>query len=61
MFFAENDHYWLWALSWKFGGKIKLDMTKFVLFMVMGIDWVASLLGKMVQNSCHILQSFRVG
>ena len=41
--------------------KIKFDQMKFVLFMVMGIDWVASLLGEMVQNSCHILQSFRVG
>ena len=48
MFFAENDHCWLWALPWKFGGKIKFDRTKFVLFMVMGIDWVASLLGEMV-------------
>ena len=23
VFFAENGHYWLWALPWKFGGKIK--------------------------------------
>ena len=48
MFFVENDHYGLWALPWKFGGKIKFDRTKFILFMVMGIDWVTSLLGEMV-------------
>ena len=23
VFFTENGHYWLWALPWKFGGKIK--------------------------------------
>ena len=58
MFFAENGHYWLWALPWKFGSKIKFDRMKFILFMVMGIDWVASLLGEMVQNSCHIFTKF---
>ena len=59
-FLWNNGHYWLWALPWKFGGKIKFDRTKFILFMVMGIDWVASMLGEMVQNSC-ILQVFKVG
>ena len=58
MFFAENGHYWLWVLPWKFGSKIKFDRMKFILFMVMGIDWVASLLGEMVQNSCHIFTKF---
>ena len=48
IFRGKNDHYWLWALPWKFGGKIKFDRMKFVLFMVMGIDWVASMLGEMV-------------
>ena len=62
-FCGKNDHHWLWALPWKFGGKIKLNRTKFILFMVMGtyalsIDWVASWLGKMAQNSCHTLQIF---
>ena len=41
--------YWLWALPWKFGSKIKFDRAKFVLFMVMSIDWVASMLGEMVR------------
>ena len=46
-FRGKNDHYWLWALPWKFGGKIKLNRTKFVLFLILGtytlsIDWVAS-------------------
>ena len=46
-FRGNNDHYWLWALPWKFGGKIKLNRMKFVLFMIMGtytlsMDWVAS-------------------
>ena len=61
VFSWKNDHYWLWALPWKFGGKIKFDRMKFILFVVMGIDWVASMLGEMVRNLCHILQSFRVG
>ena len=65
-FHGKNDHYWLWALPWKFGGKIKLNRMKFVLFVIMGtytlsMDWVASQLGKMARNSCHTLQSFRVG
>ena len=60
VFLQKNGHHWLWALPWKFGGKIRFDRTKFILFMVMGIDWVASLLSEMVQNSCHMLQSFRV-
>ena len=42
MFFMENGHYWLWALPWKFGGKIKFDRMKFILFMVKVTDWVAS-------------------
>ena len=40
--------------------KIKFERMKFILFVVMGIDWVASMLGEMVQNSCHIT-SFKVG
>ena len=64
VFLWKNDHYWLWALPWKFGSKIKLNRMKFILFMVMGtytlgIDWVASLVRKkMAQCSCHTLQSF---
>ena len=42
MFFAENGHYWLWALPWKFGGKIKFDRMKFLLFVVKVTDWVVS-------------------
>ena len=42
MFFTENGHYWLWALPWKFGIKIKFDRTKFVLFVVKVTDWVVS-------------------
>ena len=42
MFFVENGHHWLWALPWKFGGKKSFDRKKFILFMVMRIDWVAS-------------------
>ena len=43
VFHGKNGHYWLWALPWKFGGKIKFDRTKFKLFVVMAlsIDWVA--------------------
>ena len=46
-FRGKNDHYWLWALPWKFGSKIKLNRMKFVLFVIMGtytlsIDWVVS-------------------
>ena len=40
VFHGKNDHYWPWALPWKFGGKIKFDRTKFVLFVVKVIDWV---------------------
>ena len=47
VFFAENDHYWLWALPWKFGSKIRFDRTKFILFVVKVTDWVVSL-GEMV-------------
>ena len=46
-FHGKNDHYWLWALPWKFGSKIKLNRMNFVLFMILGtytlsMDWVAS-------------------
>ena len=46
-FRGKNDHYWLTALPWNFGGKIKLNRIKFVLFVIMGtyslsMDWVAS-------------------
>ena len=34
--------------------KINLERMKFVLFVVMGIDWAASMLGEMVRNLCHI-------
>ena len=45
-FRGKNDRYWLWALPWKFGDKIKLNRMKFVLFMILGtytlsMDWVA--------------------
>ena len=43
VFFAEKyGHYWLWASPWKFGGKIKFDRMKFVLFMAKVTDWVVS-------------------
>ena len=54
VFLRKNDHYWLWALPWKFGGKIKFDRVKFVLFMVMGIDWVASMLVKWYEFVSYI-------
>ena len=49
-FHGKNDHYWLWALPWKFGGKIKLNRMKFILFVILGtyvlsMDWVAFLAG----------------
>ena len=39
-------------LPWKFGGKIRFDRMKFVLFMVKVTDWVVSL-GEMVRSSCY--------
>ena len=46
LFMEISDHYWLWALPWKFGSKTKLNRMKFVLFMILGtyalsMDWVA--------------------
>ena len=46
LFIETSDHYWLWALPWKLGGKIKLNRMKFVLFLILGtyalsMDWVA--------------------
>ena len=47
MLFVEiHDHNWLWALPWKFGGKIKLNRMKCILFVILGtyalsMDWVA--------------------
>ena len=46
--------------------QIRLNSTKFVLFLILGtyalsIDWVDFLLDGMAQNSCHLLQGFRVG
>ena len=52
VFSWKNDHYWLWVLQWEFGGKIRFDRTKFVLFVVKVTDWVVSL-GEMVQSSCY--------
>ena len=42
VFRGKNGHYWLWALPWKFGSRIKFDRTKFILFMVKVTDWVVS-------------------
>ena len=52
VFHGKNDHYWLWVLPWKFGGKIRFDRTKFILFMVKVTDWVVSL-GEMVRSSWY--------
>ena len=40
VFSRKSGHYWLWALPWKFGGKLNGGRMKFVLFMV--TDWVVS-------------------
>ena len=63
VFRGKNDHYWLWALPWKFGGKIKLNRMKFILFLVMvlSIDWVA--FSEMKWHEIRVIRYkvFRVG
>ena len=63
VFRGKNDHYWLWALPWKFGGKMKLNRMKFVLFLVMAlsIDWVA--FSEVKWHEIHVIRYkvFRVG